>query len=249
MGLVIDEVPSTDRSQLDWWATGLAAGNDVRSWIPDVFERYARILHPAYRREESPQGITHVLVTWRELANWSGKPFGAEPCIDDLLVRNDRLSWSEQGSRPAEGRLDPTYMRRLVELLTPTIGVTEDVWFLVWAGYGSMKSVRREETELEINSSWRGSGRTYLLFHASMGPAFDDDAENVLAEPARPMLKTPNFWWPTSRRWFVSTDIDAFSTLIGGSTPLIDALLEDDVLETVPAGLDDDYDPCPGQGR
>jgi hypothetical protein len=44
--------------------------------------------------------------------------------------------------------------------------------------------------------------------------------------------QTPNMWWPPDRRWFVHTEVDALSTLIGGSEALIDELLGDETLET-----------------
>jgi len=244
VSLVIDDTPSTDPTPLEWWAGRVIAGKRVRSWLPDVFERYARILHPAYVREETPQGIVHQSVTWRELGRWSGKALTAETCIDDLLVRGDGLSWTERGSPPKQGQLDPKYMRRLVTLLAPTTDIADAVWFLVWAGYGSMRSARREEAELEPNTSWRGTGRTYLLFRGTIGSSVDKDKRNLLGDPLRPMRRPPSFWWPMHRSWFVSTDIDSFSTHVGGSTSLISRLLEDDVLEAVPVRLDDLVDSC-----
>jgi hypothetical protein len=46
-------------------------------------------------------------------------------------------------------------------------------------------------------------------------------------------------WWPQDHAWFVSTDIDVPSTYVGGPASLVDALLEDDVLEVFPADLAD----------
>jgi hypothetical protein len=249
MSLAIDEMPSPDATPLEWWASDLVAGKRVRSWLPDVFERYARILHPAYLRKETPNGITEEPVTWREVSRWSGKVLTTGACIDDLLVRSDGGFWSERGSRPREGRLDEVYLRRLVELLAPTIGVAQDVWFLVWGGYGALTSEQREQERMELNSSWRGSSRAYLLFRGSIGAPGDDAEPNLLAEPLRPIPKPPSFWWPTNREWFVSTDIDSLSTYIGGSASLIESVLGDDVLETMPVGLDDPYDPCVDPGR
>ncbi|MDP9226816.1 MAG: hypothetical protein M3P18_23830 [Actinomycetota bacterium] len=257
MSLTIDEIPSTDATPLEWWARTLVSGNRVRGWLPDVFEQYARILHPAYLRTETPQGIGHELATWSDVARWSGKVLTTQACIDDLLVRGDGALWSERGSRPREGQLDPLYLRRLVELLAPTLGVTRDVWFLVWSGYGDGKvytrqykrvaetSEQREHDDMELNPSWRGSGRRYLLFSGSIGAPRESAESNLLAEPLRSVPRPPNFWWPTDREWFVSTDIDFFSTYVGGSASLIGTVLEDDVLETMPVDLDDPADPCP----
>lgn len=250
MILVLDDAPTSDRAPLEWWAGSLVSGTRVQSWVPGGFERYAKVLHPAYAREEKPQGFVHRPVTWKELAEWSGQRLTAETCIEDLLVRPDGSSWDRVGTRPDAGRLDPHHVRRLVHLLaSATEG--EDVWFLVWAGYGSGVAYRgrtarikdrrgttpHDGAELEINDSWRGAGRTYLLFHGRIDPSVGD--------PSRPLERSPSFWWPTDRAWFVSTDIDSYSTYVGGSAELIERLLTDAVLEALPVGsLDDPYDPC-----
>ena len=251
MGLVVDDLPSTDPSPLEWWAGQVIAGKRVRSWLPDVFERYARILHPAYVREETPQGIVHRLVTWSELARWSGKPLTTETCIDDLFLRSDGLSWSERGAPPTQGRLDPQCLRRLVNILAPAPDTAEDVWFLVWGGLGRglLGYIPRGYAEIEVNPSWRGTGRTYLLFHGALFASAEKDEGNQHGVPIRPMPKPPSFWWPMDRRWFVSTDIESYSTYVGGSATLVDRLLEDDVLEAVAVSLDDLYDPCVGEGN
>jgi hypothetical protein len=241
---MIDQRPSSDRTSLEWWAGSVMLGKRVKSWMPAVFEDYARILHPAYVQEETPRGVVHHRATWKELAQWSGKLLDSETCIDDLLVRSDGIDWRRNGSPPFEGRLDPTYLRRLLELFAPRTDVSENIWLLVWAGYGDMQSVRRADNEIELNSSWRGSGRTYLLFHAAIGASVDKDAGDPFDKPQQPIARTPNFWWPENRGWFVSTDIDSFSTYVGGSKTLIERVVADDLLEAAHVSLEDPFDPC-----
>jgi hypothetical protein len=50
--------------------------------------------------------------------------------------------------------------------------------------------------------------------------------------------QTPALWWPESRVWLVSTEVDAFSTYVGGSQELIDAVLNSDEIEAVSSRLD-----------
>ncbi len=52
----------------------------------------------------------------------------------------------------------------------------------------------------------------------------------------------PSFWWPADRAWFVSTDIDASSTYVGGSNALVEQLIAESTLEVFRANLDDPYD-------
>lgn len=53
---------------------------------------------------------------------------------------------------------------------------------------------------------------------------------------------SPSFWWPNDRAWFLSTEIDAGSTYVGGPKELIERVLADPDLEALPAGVDDPFD-------
>lgn len=46
--------------------------------------------------------------------------------------------------------------------------------------------------------------------------------------------KSPTFWWPEDRSWFINTGYDSNYTVIAGSAALIQALCEDPELECVP---------------
>jgi hypothetical protein len=45
--------------------------------------------------------------------------------------------------------------------------------------------------------------------------------------------------WPGDRAWFVASEIDFDSTLVGGSAGLIEAILETPELDAWPLGPDD----------
>lgn len=51
---------------------------------------------------------------------------------------------------------------------------------------------------------------------------------------------TPNILWPADRSWFLGSEIDFDSTLIGGSRALIDAILSSDDLEAAEVAEDTD---------
>ena len=42
----------------------------------------------------------------------------------------------------------------------------------------------------------------------------------------RSRRQSPNLFWPADRTWCVASEIDFDSTLIGGSTELVDAILQ-----------------------
>jgi hypothetical protein len=54
--------------------------------------------------------------------------------------------------------------------------------------------------------------------------------------------QSPALWWPESRAWLVSTEVDAFSTYVGGSAALIEELLATDGIEAAPSRLDAQLD-------
>ena len=45
--------------------------------------------------------------------------------------------------------------------------------------------------------------------------------------------RSPQWWWPDDRSWFVATEIDFPWSYVAGSTSLIDALMSDQESETV----------------
>jgi hypothetical protein len=67
---------------------------------------------------------------------------------------------------------------------------------------------------------------------------FRGPLEIALKGPWTRWHQTPNLWWPHDRAWFVATEIDFDSTLVGGSHALIDALLANDALEALEITLD-----------
>ena len=53
---------------------------------------------------------------------------------------------------------------------------------------------------------------------------------------------TPTYWWPKDRSWCLCTDWDLIFTLVGGSTELTDAIVNDDFLESVIVSRDSRVD-------
>jgi hypothetical protein len=73
-------------------------------------------------------------------------------------------------------------------------------------------------------------GRHYLLFDAPL---------DVFADPGWAIKngwdvrQTPNQLWPADHSWFLASDIDLDSTVVGGSRGLVDELLARDGIEVL----------------
>jgi len=95
MILRYERSPIADDTPLRWFSGKMVGGRALRSWIPDVFERYARILHPAERWTGGPT----EWVRWKELSAWSGKPLAPTSSVHDLALRDDGATWQPVGVR------------------------------------------------------------------------------------------------------------------------------------------------------
>jgi hypothetical protein len=96
----------------------------------------------------------------------------------------------------------------------------------VWEGFGWLDiSDQASARELRLEQ------RTYLVTDGSMADvmAVGSTHPNGMFRPEPPTLI-----WPADRAWFVASDPDLDSTYVGGSTPMIDALLATPGLEAWP---------------
>jgi hypothetical protein len=224
----------SDPSEADWVVSGLLPWDKdvvrVGSYMVGGFERYARILHPAGGRGGQSS------LRWAEVAARLSVPFHADVQFQQLA--GEDLRHSALGNiTPSAGSLPPELLRSLVTLLQGWTEESETCWFAMWTGNGSW---------------WKG---------AHGGRSFDDERDSVLRQTPRvhtqsrayflmrgvlddvePLCgsaggQSPALWWPQSRSWLVSTEVDAFSTYVGGSTSLIEGLLGSQEIEAVPSGV------------
>lgn len=196
------------------WAT-------VAALLPDGFEAYARVLHPAHRRSGE-------LVRWAEVASFNGRiahPLMQFECIAQLDDMNAKPDW---GDRPRRGRLSDEVALALLQLLRAATATPEACWFCVWVGYGGLRE------QLRPSSLVRTPHREYVLLR---GPL---DAATTLAANLR--SEGPNIWWPEDRAWCVATEVDLDSTYIAGSSRLIEDAMRSRTLDVVPADLKDRVD-------
>jgi hypothetical protein len=230
--------------------TGRSAGVRVGGVIPTGFEAYARIFHPAH------QEPSFEPITWSEIARRTGTVVHPEMQLEYIVGVAD--IHAAGFSEPDEGRCPPFIVEALVEILvasTPGDGC----WFAIWDGYGSLgpglavirsfgddrtaaraheraeRARRRRAAEqlaaiprFSIHPSPAGAAlRDYILLHGPIEVASRLEFNGS--------YQSPNLWWPDDRSWCVATEVDGFSTYVGGSRLCIDAVLADARLEALPS--------------
>jgi hypothetical protein len=246
-----------DASPGEWIAPRLRGEfGAVTLAVPSGYAAYARICHPASDREGRS-------VSWPEVARATGRT--AHPLVQwhALVGSSDPFDFEDSlwpGRDPERGNLAPRLLEVLCELLGKHTTDVERCFFAVWIGWGWVHGgglvVRTEH--VGASSTTQPTERAQAAFWADAlsRPRLvlpDQDREYVLlAGPlsAATQLgdpgalggfspKSPNLFWPADRAWCVASEIDFDSTLVGGSTDLIGAILDAPGLDAWPVAPDD----------
>jgi hypothetical protein len=201
----------------------------VSSLVPDGYEAYGRILHPA-RRTDKPGKLR-----WSAIADERGGAIGPEVHFTALVgwvPARDGQSAPEPYVAPAWGTMEDDECARLAELLARFTSTPERCWFCLWEGYGWPELPRQGQGPPRVNLPHRDC----ILFS---GPV---DVATSFRSP--PWSQPPTLWWPDDRAWCVASEIEGYSSCIAASGPCIEALVED-ALELVVTSPDYEVDPSP----
>jgi hypothetical protein len=194
----------------DWLRASMTTfAESVASFLPGHFEAYARIHHPFEDARAGPPR------SWRELLAEAGVELH-DPAVAAAFAYAGR-----EGGQARVGRLPRLLLGPLVEHLERATTAADRCFFAVWEGHGDSVVRSTPGPTLEL---------PHRRHHVFAGPiqaartSFSDiDFDHLSA----------NLWWPADRAWCVATEIDAAWTYVGGTRPLIDALLADPRLEAV----------------
>jgi hypothetical protein len=258
-GFGLDIKLPDDVSAADWLDEVLHSYGDecVRlcEFVPDTYKAFARILHPYWGARSG---------RWAEIATSRGVTLGPDTTFDEACcVATDEVY---NGHHPSDGSLPAAKMAALGRVLTPHTRTPRECIYCFWAGfgiwgsdngetyYGHLTDEQNEALNAPIRERWRRElaaikeiprvrlpEREHYLF---TGP---------LSRTGRPFMfgrweQSPNMWWPADRAWFVATEIDSFSTYVGGSQAAIDAVLASPDLEAIAATAQTEMDPgLPGR--
>jgi hypothetical protein len=219
--------------QARWISTETSgAVGTVGSIVPARFASYARIFHPSElddgRRVMWGEVATLTGKQMHPLAQWHALARGG--CVD----REVRSEWP--GRDPEVGSLPMDIWKVLSKPLqvgTPEEGCFCALW-TGWASLGEILAQEGEEGAIPSSSGGRSlpsfgvpplAGRDYVLLEADLA---------LIPRIAQlPDLKgrLPNMIWPFDRAWFLATDIDFDSTLVGGNHDLIRMIVEESSIE------------------
>jgi hypothetical protein len=205
--------------RLTWWEGDVLR---VSAIVPQGFEAYGRILHPAQR--DLQDGGTRV--RWSTIALSTGRVVHPEMQFDRIAALR---KWSDDpgwDAPPGEGLLPREDCERLASLLRRHTSTPKVCWFCVWEGYGGFFDAKRYGDVPRVTTP----GRAYVLYR---GPL-----EAVTSFRWGLSWQSPNLWWPDDRAWCVATEIDLPETYVGGSPACIERILADDQLEAIQTRLD-----------
>lgn len=196
--------------------------------VPSGYGAYARICHPATNTRGEP-------VSWSEVARDTGRTAHALMQWHALVGSPDPLNFIGslwQGEDPERGDLAPDALELLCALLGEHTAEAAHCFFGLWSGWGWL----HRQPALSANELLKLPGRDYLLLCGPLSAAMQiGDAQAVIGfEP-----KSPNLFWPADHAWCVASEIDFDSTLVGGTTELIRAILTAPGLDAWPVGPDD----------
>lgn len=219
--------PRLDEADAGWIGAARRpfVDHSVGSLVPVVFERYARIFHPAWAAEDVP-------VRWDSVAAWSGRTMHA-------LAQWDPVSRPPGEARPpcpfvdppATGGLSPDQLAALCGVLVDHTSTPGRCFVGVWEGYGWPEMVDPSPpSELPLDQ------RTFLIYRGSIETAVRVGWQSP---DGRFVTEPPTLIWPADRAWFVAGDVDLDSSYIGGQGSLITALLAEPRLEVWPVDATD----------
>ncbi len=192
----------TDLSPAGWVADVIhPLGQDVGSLVPEGFEAYARIFHPA----EYVVPGTERPVRWAEIAATNGRRVHPEMQFPHLTGR-----WPHRDSskgdplwncEPDEGCLPRDHSAALAAVLAPFTTTPDPCWFCVWDGFGGSKLPYAQKHKMQLPQ------RTYHLLKGPIEGINETFHQPAQSEHTRSSQQLRRRWFryrpvgPPERGW------------------------------------------------
>lgn len=243
------EDPNQLKRASEWLASRTRGRGEVRDLVPDVFEAYARIFHPAMR-EAGPQLVDSSSdqmpryevpneaaceVRWDQVATANGKV--VHPGMQWAAISSGRKAQPGLWDRPPMCDSMPRRQTGvLCEDLSTFTSVPDRCWCAVWEGYGDMVGLRSDSALPRLERWNRPMIVATGPLNAIPQKAFNDGFEGQIRRDDNLQLdryRSPSLWWPDDRTWCVATDVEMDTTYLGASAECVTKLLADGRLETM----------------
>ena len=216
--------PETDVSPADWLTHQIRGfAENVGSIVPNGFDTYARLFHPASRRD--------VPVTWTEIAGARGKVVHPEmqwANITGVELYEGILDPGIWDLEPKIGTMPQAWAPQLIGALENHTTTPERVWFCVWNGFAGVFTGSTEPL-VELPN------REYFLLKGPISVASESLGET-------PFPQSANLWWPDDRSWCVATEIDFAWTYVAGSATCVREVLDIESIEGLETSIDHNVD-------
>jgi hypothetical protein len=232
----------------------------VSRHVPRGYEAYARVFHPAYDKDGRP-------IRWREVASASGAITHREMQWHAILGHSEpeepncRVGVGGDGEEkdacyaPSVGGMDDATLDAVCELIGKQTRETSQCYFglsviqgwlelfpidmklvlrLPYArDYVVLKGALTAMKQLAVDSLALPSGGNGVAGKGGGGVGAQAPWAWIVQRGA------PNLMWPVDRSWFIASEVDFDSTLVGGDAALIEAMVESSGLEAWRVDLTD----------
>jgi hypothetical protein len=215
-------------------------GGHVKQQVPQIYDAYVRIFHPAFDEEGNE-------VSWEVVARQLGTTAHREMQWHAIVGSYDSSNFTGSrwaGEPPRRAELEEGRLDALCAILAGYTETPGRCFFGLSTIHGGLEEQFAEAPQLEMTH------RDYVVLAGPITAldeiALSDKRSNVAVgraylkgqappadyePPERFWRQAPNLIWPEDRAWFFATEYDFDSTLVGGSRELIDAILASAELE------------------
>jgi hypothetical protein len=227
-----------DFAAADWLAPLVShRGGEVRSWVPEVFDAYARVFYPIVRSgiRVGDQIVSRDPPTlrWSDVAARNGWVVHPEMAAEAVVrpAPGGVMDPDDVGASDVGLTLEKEQFAALASILAKHTRTPDVTWFGLWEGYGDLMvgwsptPGRREVHQVGRPSVLELPDRNYLLYRAPMS------AWTVFR--AADHFQVPDLWWPEDRSWFVATDTDFHWLYVGGTTQCIAEIVASQEMEAL----------------
>lgn len=183
--------------------------------VPAGLDRYCRILHRVYS-SDGP------LLPWSGYAQSVGVEIGPRTHWHEIARRDPQL----QNVGPVESSLDEASAQAFLKFLARHLDPNASIYAGFWIGWSWLHGIDPNFPTAPLGL------RDYVLFSVPLSA--------LIREYRSDPSQFPGVLWPEDQSWYLSTDVDYNSTLVGGTDEFISSLIADQPLESLPIGPDVD---------